>query len=84
MNNQKVDEDVRWAMFFAVRWAVYGAVDEAVDEDVWGAVNVDVDVNLGVGRVVDNAVYWAMGEPKHPALQDFLRSAGADVGARRT
>ena len=66
MSNQKVDEDVRWAMFFAVNDAVYWAMGRAVNRVVYGAV----------ADAVYETVYWAASaEPKHPALQVFLHSA---------
>ena len=67
MNNLKVVEDVRWAVWWAVTGAVWRAADEAVTGVVTGVV-YGAEV-----RVVDNAVYWAMGDAEHPALQDFLR-----------
>lgn len=58
----------------ALDWTLYGAVHGAVDDEVWRSVDVDVDVNLGVGRVVLEVVRGATGSPlEHPALQDFLR-----------
>ena len=78
MNNQKADDAVRWVVRGAVNDAVWGAVGRAVHGVMGGAVYETAN------RAVYETVYWAMGNPKHPALQDFLRSAGADVGARRT
>jgi len=61
----------------ALDWTLYGAVHGAVGDEVWRSVNVDVDVNLGVGRVVlevvRGAVWGATGSHlEHHALQDFL------------
>ena len=57
-----------------LNWALYDAVRWAADDDVWRSVNVDVDVNLGVGRVVLEVVRGATGSHlEHHALQDFLR-----------
>lgn len=78
MNNQKVDEDVRWVVRVAVNDAVYRAASAAVNGALGGAVYG------AASRAVYETMYWALGDSKHPALQDFLRSAGADVGARRT
>ena len=59
----------------ALDWTLYGAVHGAVGDEVWRSVNVDVDVNLGVGRVVLEVVRGATGSHlEHPALQDFLRA----------
>ena len=55
-------------------WDVNRAVHGAVGDEVWWSVNVDVDVNLGVGGVVRGAVWGATGSHlEHHALQDFLR-----------
>lgn len=55
-------------------WALYDAVRWAADDDVWRSVNVDV--NLGVGRVVLEVVRGATGSHlEHHALQDFLLEA---------
>ena len=64
MSNQKVDEDVHWAVWRAVRWAV----DRVVDDDVWGAAEDAVVV------AVHRAVH---GDPEHPVLQDFLLESEA-------
>lgn len=47
----------------ALDWTLYGAVHGAVGDEVWRSVNVDVDVNLGVGRVVLEVVRGATGSP---------------------
>ena len=70
MNNQKVDDTVWRSVDCAVFWAVnlvlsdamYDAVDWAVDNPAWTETEV-------------RSVYGTMGDPKHPALQDFLRAA---------
>ena len=63
-----------------VFWVVGRAVDNAVSDDVYKAVYVDV--NLGVGGVVDLAVWRAVDRAMYedsdpPAFQDFLISCGA-------
>ena len=71
MNNDKVNEAVYRALGGTVHGVMYGAV------------------TITVRNAANGAVYWAVdraasADPKYPALQDFLRSAGAGVGARRT
>ena len=69
MNNQNMDEDVRWAVHRAVGGAVNCDVTWAVDAAVYCAVY------RAVADAVYETVYWAASaEPKHPALQDFLHS----------
>ena len=66
MSNQKVDEDVRWALSGAVFEAVHGAAYRVMYRFV----------NLAVLHALDQTVYWAGKEDsEHPALQDFLREA---------
>jgi len=73
--NKTVDEAVDVALYRTT----YRAVSNAVSNAVRGAVYEAVVRAVGgtVGRVVDWAVSTvAVGEPDHPALQDFLRPVG--------
>jgi len=69
MNNQKMDEDVRWAVrgdgHWAGNWGVTGAVNRAVHGAVRWAVRGDVH------EAVDD-------DSNHPGLQDFLLEVGAE------
>ena len=71
MSNQQANRAVWGAVDLAVWDTVYWAVDEAVFRAVGGTAY----------EAVDRAeVRAASADPKYPALQDFLRSAGAGVG----
>ena len=73
--NDAVRRAVDRGMNLGVGVAVYWAVNVAVDWDVNRAVNRSVNEAV----TGDEAVNWALNDPEHPALQDFLRSCGAEV-----
>ena len=64
---------------------VYKAVIEVVLDTVFILVSETADNNADV--IINGAPYWAMGQtiygtmhdPEHPALQDFMRSAGGET-----
>jgi hypothetical protein len=61
-------------------WAVDGEAYWAVSDAVYWAVN-DV-VYWAVDDAANWAVNWAVDDPDHPALQDFLLEVSAGEGAR--
>ena len=63
----------------AVEWPVARAIDDAVTGAVWGTVHQAVwrPVNRAVDVVGWNAEFWALEDPDHPGLEDFLRSVEA-------
>ena len=73
------------AVFEAVAGAVWDEVSGTTYRD--GAVDLAMRwaVNEAVGEAVSGAVWGAVrravADPDHPALQDFMRSAAAGVGA---
>lgn len=57
----------------AVNGAVYWGIRRAVDDAVYEAVCRDV--SDAAWWPVNWAVSWAVQDPRHPALQDFLEKA---------
>ena len=89
--NGSVNDGVRWAVNGTVNEAAREAVHMTLYNAVWRAVEGAV---WGAGCEVSGAIRWTddgtaesgvsgagHNDPDHPALQDFMRSAAAGVGA---
>ena len=81
MTNTEMNREVTCSAIGAVDWSVHSVVHRAACD----AVNEDMETD--VRRALSDAAPWAVGravidavnDPSHPALQDSLRSCGAEV-----